>query len=72
MNLQLRFIHFASLAFELFHWLHAKYIGIVKDLILSSRTRNLSLSWHATRSAIEFVKAQNHMLKQCHLTLIVC
>ena len=35
MNLWLRFIYFASLAFHLFYWLHAKCIGTLKDLILS-------------------------------------
>ena len=35
MNQRLRFIHFASLALQLFDWLHAECIGTLKDLILS-------------------------------------
>ena len=35
MNLRLRFIRFASLALHFFDWLHAEYIGTLKDSILS-------------------------------------
>ena len=35
MNLWLRFICFATLALQLFDWLHAECIGTLKDLTLS-------------------------------------
>ena len=37
MNLRLRFIYFASLALQLFDWLHVEYIGTLIDLILYLR-----------------------------------
>ena len=45
------------------YWLHVDYIGNEMDSILSSRAQNLSLSWHASLFATQFVNAQNHMLK---------
>ena len=43
MNLWLRFIRFASLALQLFDWLHAEYIGNLKDTILSLRFKIFTL-----------------------------
>ena len=71
MNLWLRFSFFASLAFQLFDWLHDDYIGNQNRFDLISRIWDLSISFHTTWFTFEFLKAQTLMSILYHLTLVV-
>ena len=70
MNLWLRFIIFASLAFQLFDWLHDDHIGNQNIFDLISRIWDLSNILDTKWFTFEFLKAQTLMSILYHLALV--